>query len=253
MNAQLQPQPKVEPPPAQPALRPARTPILQRKCACSGSSGSSGATGGCDECKKDTKGVQLYSADRAAWSILLGAGGHGSQKNSKPGSGRTPSASHSFGQVRVRNSAPTPARKKRIADDFVYEYGSEQETDRFSEQVAVSTHMAPASRFAPAAPGQPADTDHQGPLNDTDRIRNESRDTSAEPVSEPADRNTGPLPRLLVEDDAAQLASGQMRKTDFLDRLETAIRAAAGSELAKAGRSAEEGPYITRWVAYCRN
>src|SRR5262249_40538530 len=182
MDAQLQNHPKVEPPPAQPALRPARTPILQRKCACGGSSASSGAAGGCDECKKDTKGVQLYSADRPAWSILLGPAGHGLETNSKPGSVGPASGSHSFGQIRVRSSAPPPARKKRPGDELVLGYGPEQEVDRLAEQAPVTTSATPASSFAPATPGQQgSDVDQQSGLNSAERNRNASQATSEAP------------------------------------------------------------------------
>src|SRR5262249_13300981 len=193
--------------------------------------GSSGTAGGCDECKKDTKGVQLYSADRAAWSVLLGPGGGGTQKNSKPGLTGSPSAPHSFGQVRVRNSPPAPRRKKRVVDEFVHEYGPEQETNRFSEQSLVSTSAGPAHRLATAPPAQPAgDIDHQGDSGGTDRNRHKGQARVTEPDSEPSGYESGALRRLLEEDDSNEFASGQLRKTDFLDQLETAVRAAADSE-----------------------
>src|SRR5262249_12696598 len=192
MSAQLQNQPKVEtPPPAQPTLRPARTPILQRKCACGGSSSaSSGTAGGCDECKKDTKGVQLYSADRSAGSILLSSGWHdrhGPQKDSKPAQSGSPGASHSFGQIRVRNNTPTPARKKRLVDEFIYGYGLDQDSEQSSDQAPGATSVGPAHRLAPGSPPEPGgDKDRQPGLNGTKRNRTESQATVAESASEPS-------------------------------------------------------------------
>ena len=257
MSAQLQNQAKVEtPPPAQPTLRPARTPILQRKCACGGSPASSGTAGGCDECKKDAKGVQLYSADRGAWSILLGSGGHdghGAQMDSKAAQSGSPRASHSFGQIRVRNSAPTPARKKRPVDEFIYGYGLDQDTEQSTDQAPGATSVGPAHRLAPATPAQPGgDKDRQPGLNGNERNRTKSQATVAEPANEPSGLDPAPLRRLLVDDDSNELASGQMRKTDFLDQLETVVRDAADSELARVGRSARECPYIARWIAFYR-
>src|SRR5262252_1457756 len=153
MSAQLQNQPKVEPPPpTQPALRPARTPILQRKCACGGS--SSGTAGDCNECKKDSKSVQLYSADRSTWSILLSP--NGAKKTPASRQAGLVNAPHSFAApARVRNGAPASLRKKRSFDDAEYEYGAEQ-FDRFSEAAGAAWSIASPFRFAPAIPGQGA-------------------------------------------------------------------------------------------------
>ena len=57
---------------------------------------------------------------------------------------------------------------------------------------------------------------------------------------------------LIVDDQAASASPGQMRKSDFLDRLEAGVCAAADSELAKAGRSSQGCPYIQRWIGYYR-
>src|SRR5215471_16688770 len=152
MSAQLQTQPKVElPAPAQPALRPARTPILQRKCACGGSSGSSGSTGGCDDCKKDTATVQRFPADRSAWSILLGpARGSGKAESTPAGYGPIKSA-HSFAQVSVRNNAPISGRRKRVIDEMGDGYGNGEGADYPSEQGSVLTEHSTVKAAAPSA------------------------------------------------------------------------------------------------------
>jgi hypothetical protein len=70
---------------------------------------------------------------------------------------------------------------------------------------------------------------------------------SAEPQ---ADQALG-RPGLLVED-GAELGPGQMRKSEFIDRLEIAIRAVADAELARVGRSTEGCPYLEKWIGYYR-
>src|SRR5262249_21739549 len=153
----------------------------------------------------------------------------------------------------VRNSPPAPRRKKRVVDEFVHEYGPEQETNRFSEQSLVSTSAGPAHRLATAPPAQPAgDIDHQRDSRGTDRNRHKGQARVTEPDSEPSGYESGALRRLLEEDDSNEFASGQLRKTDFLDQLETAVRAAADSELERVGRSARDCPYIGRWMGFYR-
>src|SRR5204862_17961 len=51
----------------------------------------------------------------------------------------------------------------------------------------------------------------------------------------------------LVEDDAATLLQGQMRKGAFLHALREEACAAANRELARVGRDTEGCPYLERW------
>src|SRR5262245_21862632 len=51
---------------------------------------------------------------------------------------------------------------------------------------------------------------------------------------------------LIVEDDAAELGPGQMRKSQFLDQLRAAACGSADAELERVGRSTEACPYIAR-------
>src|SRR5262249_21390745 len=63
----------------------------------------------------------------------------------------------------------------------------------------------------------------------------------------------GPAPSgLIVEDNAAQSAPGQMRRTEFLSQLEAAVCAVAVQELARAGRTAKGCPYIKKWIGFYR-
>jgi len=57
---------------------------------------------------------------------------------------------------------------------------------------------------------------------------------------------------LLVEDDAHDLQSGQMRKREFLDKLQVSVCATADEVLSSVGRSAQGCPYIERWIGHLR-
>ncbi|MFP5261553.1 MAG: DUF4157 domain-containing protein [Blastocatellia bacterium] len=58
---------------------------------------------------------------------------------------------------------------------------------------------------------------------------------------------------LIVEDNAAQIDAAQMRKTQFLDRLQSEVCAAADAELARVGQTAQGCPYIENWIGYYRS
>ncbi len=94
------------------------------------------------------------------------------------------------------------------------------------------------------------------PLNASDfsattaRIQRAARNgNSATPemAAEPATVTTGPL---VVADDAATVAPGQMRKSEFLEQLRSAACATADDALAEAGQSTEGCPYIEQWLEY---
>jgi hypothetical protein len=55
---------------------------------------------------------------------------------------------------------------------------------------------------------------------------------------------------LIVEDDAQDLAPGQMRKSEFLSQLRTSVCSAAEAELAGTMWSAMGCPYIERWLGH---
>jgi hypothetical protein len=57
-------------------------------------------------------------------------------------------------------------------------------------------------------------------------------------------------PGLIVEDDATTFGPGQMRKTEFLTELRTAVCNAAESAMAGSGRTTRDCPYLERWFGY---
>jgi hypothetical protein len=68
---------------------------------------------------------------------------------------------------------------------------------------------------------------------------------SATPAAERPEASTSAGP-LIVEDEAAELTTGQMRKSDFLAELRAAACSAADEALASAGRDTRGCPYIER-------
>ncbi|HSB10227.1 MAG TPA: DUF4157 domain-containing protein [Blastocatellia bacterium] len=72
----------------------------------------------------------------------------------------------------------------------------------------------------------------------------------------PADETTSPpktaAAPLIAEDDAREVGTEQMRKSEFLDQMEREVCAAADQELAAAGRTAQGCPYIRNWLAFYR-
>jgi len=67
-----------------------------------------------------------------------------------------------------------------------------------------------------------------------------------ETVPEPA-TTTGPL---IVEDDAAAVAPGQMRKSEFLEQLRNAVCITADEALKEAGETTKGCPYLEQWLGY---
>lgn len=74
--------------------------------------------------------------------------------------------------------------------------------------------------------------------------------SSTQTGEEAADATSPSTLSLIVEDDADQLAAGQMRKSEFLAELRAATCAAADSALARIGRNTESCPYISRAFAH---
>src|ERR1700754_1916587 len=80
--------------------------------------------------------------------------------------------------------------------------------------------------------------------------------TSTTPHIQRAADNGGPDPEgaparaLVVADDAATVAPGQMRKSEFLEQLRSTVCTTADAALAEAGQSTAGCPYIEQWLSY---
>ena len=67
------------------------------------------------------------------------------------------------------------------------------------------------------------------------------------PEPEPASASSGSF---IVADDAANVGPGQMRKSEFLEQLRSALCTTADEALAEVGQSSEGCPYIEKWLGY---
>lgn len=280
--------------PAAPVAAKARTvtrvsgALLQRKCACGG---STEMEGDCEECKK--KKLQRKAAgngpaiappivhevlrspgqplDTATRSFFEPRFGHDFSKVRVHADSRAGESAHAvqaqaytvghnlvFGDgrfapetksgqrllahelthvVQQSQSATSGVQRKLevgLADDAL-----EHEAERFAEEIA---DASPVNSSPPASPPS------TGGKQRLQRVV----DTSATETSASAAKTVPPNTGLIVEDEVTAVGPGQMRKTEFLDRLHDSVCATADSELKNVGRTAQGCPFIERWIAKLR-
>ncbi len=250
MSEALQAQVKASP--ATHLLTPVHPGVLQRKCACGSSASNSGQ---CRQCNDKEKPLQRYSNSRTADSLLgsladssLTAPPQGSQHNSAS------TLSHSFGRVTVHTRTLQRLQPKLSISSPTDEH--EQEADRAAELITgASQHSAPApSHLAPPLSStQPLIQRASADRNIAAQVTPAPVAATSEPTSRTEEAEETSPAGLIVEDDAAQLAPAQMRKTQFLDQLQSEVCAAADAELLSVGRSAQGCPYIENWIGYYRS
>jgi hypothetical protein len=200
-------------PEVSPALM-ARPGLVLRKCACGGAAGMSGD---CPECSEKRLSLQR-KVSRPGDELELEADRIAEQVM---GSLRQPSPSQRRSAAALGNSL---VRRSDLDKDSIYRQASADESPQST---------APAPTPAPT-PSPPTVHSPPGPAATT---------ATAQPASA----------GLIVEDDAREIASGQMRKSQFLDELKSAVCSAADAELAAVGRSAQGCPYIENWINHYRS
>jgi len=194
------------------AVTPAQTGLVQSKCACGGSPATAG---GCGECGRTKRlALQRSSAERAGPS------------ESRFG--------HNFARLQAPARRPPEAQTKLSASG---PGGPNEEVTR-----------------APATPvsgePQPSASSQTPPLATPEAAGEAAVASGAAAETALADET---LPAgLVTEDEARELAPGQMRKSEFLNELHRSVCAAADAELAAVGRSAVGCPYIEQWIGYYR-
>lgn len=208
------PQNQSKSPAAKGTLAPPKPAALQRKCAC----GALSVSGECEECKTKKLDAQLYSADRVPPSTLVSSLAGSSDEKHAPSIPEADSG-HNFGRIRIHAATPTPVPVSTAAQPPVM-------IQRLPADLANDAVEMPAPSPAPTTEPVPA-------------------------TQEPVTREAAPA-ALLVDDDAEQLAPGQMRKSEFIDELQRTICAEADAELARLGRSTEGCPYIEKWMGHYR-
>jgi hypothetical protein len=209
-------------------LTPAPAGLIQRKCACGG---SSGVGGDCEECSKKRLSVQRFPGDRDGSSILP----HSLAASSGFG--------HHLNRVPVHNHLPQGIQAKLAVSQPGDQF--EQEADLIAERI---THTSLAS----ASPNEPPD-----PLSRSEPLiqrlaLDDAASPSTESEAEPASTTEAAPGGLIVEDDARELAPGQMRKKAFLDALNSSACSTADAVLSTVGRTAQGCPYIEGWIGYYR-
>jgi hypothetical protein len=238
--------------PAAPKLAVAeRTPpkfALQRKCACGGS-GAGALTGACDDCEKNR--LQRRAAGSAPQLVPESVG----EVLATAGTPLDPSArrdmesrfGHDFGGVRIHTDARA-AESARSVNALAYTVGSH--VVFAGGQYAPSTH---AGRHLLAHELTHTIQQRSGfALQRQEAAVSAPTDAAEVEADRTADAVAGGQPGgLLVEDDA-QPASGQMRRTEFLDELQRSSCAAADAELVRVGRSTEGCPFVERAFARYR-
>src|SRR5262249_9297479 len=249
MNTAVQRQAK--PTQVNPSFTPVQAGLLQRKCDCGGPARVLGEWG---DCLGKQLSIKLYFTYCPAPSRVLRSPADIAQSTiqSDSGAGGSAGAGHSFGRLRVGAAAPSGTNGERA----VSQPGdrSEVEADRAADKVMrdLSSPVFEEKQEAPEAMNLSRTT----PL-----IQREVADESASEMEAAPETTTEPetvapeetpVAGLIVEDDAQDVGPGQMRKSEFLDRLRAAVCAAADAELAVVGRDTEGCPYIERWIEYYR-
>jgi len=268
-----------------PAITPVRGTVLQRACDC-GQHTVGGAE--CEECKKKKKTpLQRQDTASGGPSVappivhdVLSSPGQALDGDTR--AFFEPRLGHDFSQVRVHQDtksaesaeavnalaytvgnnlvfgagryAPATSHGRRLlahelthvvqqqshgASSIQYqlEIGAEgdhfeQEADRMAERVVDTADVDGGSGFSPS---------HARP---TLQRATESPATTAQ-VQTSSSRMVRPL---LVEDDVRDLKEGQMRKGEFLVKLQVSVCAAADEELKAVGRTTQACPYLARWM-----
>lgn len=169
-----------------------------------------------------------------------------------------PRLGYHFGQLQVHASTPSETYAEipasRPAD------GYEQEANRAAEQVV---HVPEAggseakeeplrlSRTEPAIQRAALEGEATPPTSDMGATTGDSSRLSDTAADEPA-ADTAP-PGLIVEDSAAELGPGEMRKSKFLSQLRDAVCTTAEEALAGTEWSAAGCPWIDYWFGYYGN
>ena len=280
--------------PAAPVAAKARTvtrvsgALLQRKCACGG---STEMEGDCEECKK--KKLQRKAAGNGpaiappiVHEVLRSPG---QPLDTATRSFFEPRFGHDFSKVRVHadsrageSAHAVQAQAYTVGHDLVFGAGHFSPQTKSGQRLLAHelTHVVQQSQSATSgvqrklevgladdalereAERFAAEIADASPVNGSPPVPPSSKgskqrlqrvvDTSATETSASAAKTVPPNTGLIVEDEATAVGPGQMRKTEFLDRLHDSVCATADSELAAVGRSAQGCPFIERWIKKLR-
>ena len=153
-------------------------------------------------------------------------------------------------------TAPVRAMRSsahQVQSQDVYEREAEQMAAIISS-LPVQPGMPALSRRGLGVQRAPADGgEPEPPQAQPEGQQPESAQPEAAPAPTPAAQPTAEgaaSGSLIVEDDVKDLAPGQMRRSDFMARLQETVCTAAEASLAAAGRSTKGCPYLDFWFSY---
>jgi len=221
--------------------------LLQRKCACGGSSG--GLTGACDECQHKRLTVQRYSRDREVLAALRSALAPPLNLSLDPGTRRVGDRN----ALRpLQTIAPRRVQTKLTVGQSTKP--NEQPADPAAERVVGGSAPGLNDQSPIPAPEQPeiAPDAAEEETSSGKRTASDVAAATAPATAETPEPETPTPAGLIVEDDAQQVGPSQMRKSEFLDEVQSAVCAAADAELAAVGQTTEGCPYVERWIGYYR-
>jgi hypothetical protein len=229
MKEQLQTPPRTMPT-VIPTFTPVPSGLLLRKCDCGG---SPGADGGCEECHKNQLALKRRSADQA-------------EPRAMPRVGQYLGGVHAY--TSLAGAIQTKLTVSRPGDQY------EQEADQAAEQVIrmqrlLSPHITSPSPAQPTVQRSPNDETPSGAEGPAPEEATPTP-TSLEPTSGVTTPEETPAAGLIAEDDVGELGPGQMRKSDFLAELHTAVRSTAERALVGTGRTTAGCPYLDYWFDY---
>ena len=176
---------------------------------------------------------------------------------SGPGAGAYagPRLGHHFGRLRVQAGMPPQARNGSPADGPGDGY--EREADRAAEQVMRALRLGGSeAKEKPPEVSRTGLAIQRAPLEVALPTSGAAvtADANRPPVAPGAEPAAGTAPSgLIVEDSAAELGPGEMRKSEFLSRLRDAVCATAEEALAGTEWSTAGCPWIDYWFGYYGN
>ena len=181
---------------------------------------------------------------------------YASAQTSHSGSSATaePAFGHNFGRVQLYGRVPQRIQAKTDVSQPEDEY--EREADLAASRVTRSfLPLVPEGSLRP-------ELSRSGPMIQRQAIEGQAPEISGvaatgsiSAASTQTARETAAIGEaapagLIVEDDAREIGAGQMRKSEFLAELRSAVCTAADAELAAAGQSTQACPYLEKWFDY---
>lgn len=226
---------------------------LQRQCSC----GQHTIAGGeCDECRQKRLMVQRWNKNRVEPYVMFRS--LGQSINFASSTFIESHFDHDFSQIPVHSNTKETTHKPKTGDGqltkpSLHTHPSIQRFPKNGIETLAPSKINPASEISPeveliTGAGEPAMESAlttEGASPDT-----ELTPSPAEPTPEPETPVETPSPGLLVEDSAEEVAPGQMRKTEFLTELRTAVCSTAEAVLTGTGRTTEGCPYLDYWFDY---